>query len=128
MRAAISKLTDSEIKQALDYLITLPALTHPTTLTGNAEKGRALYRENCMACHRFNAGGEVVFKSAPLAGLQDWYLLAQTEKFLKGIRGYHPKDEQGAKMRENLNLLTTRQELLDILAHIATLKKKSGKK
>ncbi len=124
MRLAISALTDSQIKEALDYLITLPSVKTKRTLAGNIESGKELYYENCMACHRYNGSGEVVFKSAPLTNLQDWYLLAQLEKFKKGIRGYDPHDESGAKMRKSVDYLANKQEMLDIIALISTFEKK----
>ena len=124
MRAAISALSADEINEALDYIKILPVLSHASTLQGDAERGYQLYYDNCMACHRFNGHGEVVFRSASLNGLQDWYLLEQLEKFEKGIRGYHPDDESGAKMREAVSYVSTNQDKIDILALLSNLAKK----
>lgn len=124
MRAAISDLSEGEIKEALDYIETLPALNHASTLQGDAERGYHLYYENCMACHRFNGHGEVVFQSASLNGLQDWYLLDQLNKFEKGIRGYHPSDASGDKMREAVGYIGSNQDKIDILALLSKLAKK----
>jgi cytochrome c553 len=124
MRAAIELLSEDEIAEAIDYLDGLPAVRHVGSLGGDAVAGYELYRENCMACHRFNGHGEVVFRSASLNGLQDWYLLAQLGKFQQGIRGYHPDDESGVKMRKAVSYLASEQEKLDILALLVELANK----
>ena len=82
-----------------------------------------LYQESCAACHRYNASGELAFKSAPLHGLQDWYLFAQLTKFRDGIRGAHPQDEDGAKMRLVITNLDE-QQLRDVVAGIAVAAQK----
>jgi cytochrome c553 len=120
MRGIIVPLTDAELKEAINYATALPQKTHPPTLGGDAKNGAWFYEMECMGCHRYNGHGEMTFYSGPVSGLQDWYLLAQLEKFRKGIRGYHPKDEQGRKM----NLISTGlsiEELKDILAFISEL-------
>lgn len=124
MRAAIESLSTEEIAEAIDYLDGLPAVRHVGSLGGDAVAGYELYRENCMACHRFNGHGELVFRSASLNGLQDWYLLEQLGKFQQGIRGYHPDDESGAKMRKAVSYLGSEQEKLDILALLVELANK----
>lgn len=124
MRLAISALTYEQITEALDYIDTLPALSHEPTLKGDAKRGSQLYADNCMGCHRFNGHGELVFHSASLNGLQDWYLLDQINKFQQGIRGYHPEDEAGAKMRQAVSHITSEQQKLDLLAFLTALAKK----
>ncbi|MEJ6571545.1 MAG: c-type cytochrome [Akkermansiaceae bacterium] len=124
MRAAIGELSEVQISEALDFIETLPALSHASTLQGDAERGYQLYYDNCMACHRFNGHGEVVFKSSSLNGLQDWYLLEQLTKFEKGIRGYHKHDESGVKMREAVSYISSKQDKIDILALLSNLAKK----
>ena len=124
MRLAIAELSEAQINEALDYIDTLPALSHSSTLHGNAERGYQLYYDNCMACHRFNGHGEVVFRSASLNGLQDWYLLEQLKKFEQGIRGYHADDESGVKMRDAVSYISSHQDKIDILALLSNLAKK----
>ena len=53
----------------------------------------------------------------------DWHLEAQMEKYLKGIRCYHPDDETGAKMRAMALRPESNEQLKDIIAHITTLSK-----
>lgn len=124
MRAAVMELTDDQIDEAVDYIGTLPAVAHEPTLHGDVTRGYTLYRENCMACHRFNGHGEKVFQSASLNGLQDWYLVNQLHNFEKGIRGYHKDDEGGKKMRKAVGHIRSHQDKVDILALVAELAKK----
>lgn len=121
MRAAVSVLTAEQITDALDTVETLPPPSLESTLTGDADKGARLYREHCMECHRFNGRGERAFRSSPVAGLQDWYLSGQWQKFKHGVRGYHAQDESGAKMRKATGYLANEQEILDVIRYITTL-------
>jgi len=95
---------------------------HPTQNTqgGDAARGKPFYDDYCSACHRYNGSGELAFNSAPLTGLQDWYLLAQIAKFRAGIRGGAARDEDGAKMHVVANDLTDAQ-FRDVVAYIAQL-------
>ena len=95
---------------------------HPTrnTLGGDATRGRPLYEERCMACHRYNGSGELAFKAAPLTGLQDWYVVAQLQKFRAGIRGGEPQDEDGNKMHLVTSDLND-HEFRDVVAYLAHL-------
>jgi cytochrome c553 len=79
---------------------------------------------NCASCHRYNATGEKVFKSAPLVFFPDWYLKSQIEKFKSGIRGHHPKDLRGKKMVETLSFLDEDINIDNIIAYITSLELK----
>lgn len=120
MRDAVKPLSDADLTEAVDYLVKLPPPVQVATLTGDAENGSWFYEVECMGCHRFNGHGEMTFKSGPISGIQDWYLMAQLEKFRSGVRGYHPDDESGKKMQLISNGLSI-DELKDVLAYISTL-------
>lgn len=120
MRAIAHTLKDGEVEAVAAYIESLPKTPTRHTLQGDREKGRALYSEWCMECHRYNATGELVFGSPPLTGLQDWYIRDQLLKFRAGLRGTHPADEHGAKMHKRTSILTESQ-LLDIASFIAVL-------
>ena len=83
--------------------------------------GRELFEVRCMECHRFNATGEMTFGSPPLIGLQDWYLLAQIDKFKSGRRGALPGDPNGAKMVLSSQFIEDEQAKLSVIAYILTL-------
>lgn len=90
----------------------------------NLEAGRSLFTEHCMECHRYNASGELTFGSPPLVGLQDWYLLAQIDKFKSGWRGVDPKDANGMKMKWSSQFIESEQAKHDVVAFILSLNPK----
>ena len=98
---------------------------HPTQnhLGGDIERGKEVFTEVCAKCHRFNGKGEVAFGSAPLIGLQDWYIQAQLHKFREGIRGGSKADEKGFKMHEMARYLSEK-DAANVTAHIAVLAQK----
>lgn len=120
MHAIARGLDGAQIVTLASTIAAMPR--HPTqdTLGGDALRGRSLYEERCMACHRYNGSGELAFKAAPLTGLQDWYLVAQLQKFRAGIRGRSHSDEDGAKMHQVASDLED-TDFRDVVAHIAHL-------
>ncbi len=124
MRAAVLALDEKEIEEAIEHVDKLKPIVSQRTLEGDPEKGAFAYEIYCMECHRFNGQGEVVFGSAPIAGLQDWYLLAQYEKFSEGIRGGDPDEEVAAKMHHATKLVEDRSQIPDIIARVMTLAEK----
>jgi cytochrome c553 len=63
-----------------------------------AEHGRQLY-ETCMPCHGKAGTGSLELRAPAIAGLPKWYLVAQLTKFKTDLRGAHPDDNEGARMR-----------------------------
>lgn len=120
MHAIAQTLTSADITTVAEIVAALPP--HPTRITmgGNPAQGRTIYQDGCIDCHRYNGSGEEAFRSAPLTGLQDWYLVAQLTKFRDGIRGTVPRDDDGAKMHLYTNGLTDEQ-FRDVSAYIAWL-------
>lgn len=122
MRAALLALTEGAQEEAVETLVALPPVRPARSLgEGDIANGAVLYETYCMGCHRYNGHGELAFRSSPLAGLQDWYLAAQMEKFRAGIRGAHPGDADGLKMRDAARLPVDGTEVSDILAFVAGL-------
>ena len=74
-----------------------------------------------MECHRYNGSGELAFQSAPLTGLQGWYLSGQIEKFKTGKRGTAKGDLNGAKMILASAYLHDANDVRDVTAYILTL-------
>lgn len=120
MHAVARTLSPDDVTNLATTVAAMPR--HPTrnTVGGDAARGKAFYDDYCIACHRYNGRGEIAFNSAPLTGLQDWYLLAQLAKFRAGIRGGTPTDEDGTKMHVVANDLTEAQ-FRDVVAYIAQL-------
>tara|TARA_R110002096_G_scaffold44229_12_gene118971 strand:+ start:2036 stop:2725 length:690 start_codon:yes stop_codon:yes gene_type:complete len=99
MRAITLSLTDQQIKDAAETVSKFPViLTELPSDEVDLAKGRRLFANECMACHRYNGKGEAVFHSAQLISLNRSYLRRQLENFHSGKRGAQPGDIYGKKM------------------------------
>jgi cytochrome c553 len=98
MRAMAKVLNVGQTSAIAKVVENLPRVPPEPTIKADVERGKDLYAERCMECHRYNGEGELVFGAAPLVGLQDWYLAAQLRKFKTGVRGAAKNDESGQKM------------------------------
>ena len=120
MHAIAQTVRPEDIAQIAAIVASLPPQATRNTLGGDAVRGRMIYHDGCIDCHRYNGSGEEAFRSAPLTGLQDWYLVAQLGKFRTGIRGVVPADEDGAKMHLATSGMTDEQ-FRSVVAYIAEL-------
>jgi cytochrome c553 len=113
--------TDQKVDLVSAYVASMPPTDPaPTLQGGNPETGK-IYFAVCVQCHGPNAGGNIDQLGPPLAGASDWYLLRQLQNFQAGIRGTHPGDVIGAKMRPFSMTLPTEEAMKDVIAYINTL-------
>lgn len=84
------------------------------------KRGEQLYAV-CSACHGQEGHGSQAVKAPALAGLTDWYLASQLEKFRNGQRGAHPADAAGLLMRPMSRTLKNAQDVADVAAYVASL-------
>ncbi len=130
LMAPIAKqLSDEQIKAVARKVESMPQITPQMTAalqSPDIEEGKFLFTERCMECHRYNASGELTFGSPPLTGLQDWYLLAQIDKFKTGMRGVDPSDPYGTKMKLSSQFIESDQSKHDVVAFILSLNPPAG--
>jgi cytochrome c553 len=98
MAAASANLSDEDIELLADYVADLPPLSVETTLTGDLEQGKDYHLNLCAACHGSDGLGNEALSAPAVAGVNDWYLVAQYEHFRAGRRGTHANDQWGAQM------------------------------
>jgi len=98
MAAAGANLSDEDIGLLADYVADLPPLSTESTLTGDLEQGKDYHLNLCAACHGSDGLGNEALSAPAVAGVNDWYLVAQYEHFRAGRRGTHPDDQWGAQM------------------------------
>ncbi len=120
MHAIARLLDETQIATLASTVAAMERQPTRNTLGGDAGRGRELFEERCMPCHRYNGSGELAFKAAPLTSLQDWYQVAQLQKYRAGIRGGSASDEDGSKMHLITSDLSD-SEFRDVVAHIAVL-------
>jgi len=65
---------------------------------GDLERGEALYAL-CAQCHGAEGRGNRDFQVPAIAGLPQWYIQMQLQKFRVGLRGTHFDDITGMRMR-----------------------------
>lgn len=86
--------------------IVAAALSFSIGSTGFAvDRAKGLFNL-CSSCHGLKGEGNAGIGAPAIAGLPEWYLNGQLEKFKKGIRGAHPKDISGVRMRAMGRALT----------------------
>lgn len=88
----------------------------PTLALAGAE---ALYAP-CAACHGAAAEGQPALGAPALAAQQEAYLQRQLRHFKEGVRGTHPDDEPGARMRATSATLTD-SAISELAAYLAAL-------
>jgi len=87
---------------------------------GDVANGAELY-DLCSYCHGPAGLGNRDLAAPAIAGLDEWYVLAQLKKFREGQRGLHPDDIEGMRMRPMSLTLQDDQQIADVAAYVATL-------
>ena len=88
--------------------------------SADADRGEKLFK-TCSPCHGEDAAGNQELGAPALAGLGQWYLQAQIEKFQTRVRGAHPEDEEGMRMRPMSRALESPEEVEAVSAYLAGL-------
>ncbi len=119
MAAMAKTLKDSiAISHVIAYIKTMPAVTLPSLVLGDIEKGKRIYESVCGSCHGPGASGNEKLNAPKLNGLNDWYLKRQVYNFKNSIRGAHPRDKFGAQMIPMMALLPDSHAVNNVIAYI----------
>lgn len=113
--------SDQDAKLLAAYVANLPPVTPTPMVDGDPERGKKLY-VTCSACHGAKAEGIEAMGGPRLTGTSDWYLLTQLHNYKAGIRGTHPGDAAGARMRPMSLTLVDDQAMKDVVAYITSLR------
>jgi cytochrome c oxidase subunit 2 len=119
---ALTIQTEGDIPAVAAYVASLKPVRPEATLQGGDAARGAQFYAVCSACHGPDGGGLEALKAPPINHAHDWYLLEQLKKFRAGIRGANPQDASGILMRPMAMTLPDDQALLDVVAHIGTLR------
>ena len=85
-----------------------------------AERGRQLY-ETCMPCHGNAGEGSLALRAPAIAGLPKWYVMAQLTKFKTDVRGAHPDDMEGHRMRPMARSLVGPNDVELVADHVSKM-------
>lgn len=121
MAASSASLDDASIANLTAYIDALPNVLPAATVKGDLSQGEDYHLNLCSACHGSNALGNEALEAPALAGLNDWYVLSQYEKFRGGLRGAHPEDRWGVQMVRLAPAISDNDILESIAAYLATL-------
>ena len=83
-------------------------------------RGEALYK-NCVQCHMADGQGSELMHAPQIAGLPAWYITAQVTHFQHGVRGAHPDDQAGLKMRPMSRTLKSDTDVALVAEYVASL-------
>ena len=83
-------------------------------------RGAELY-DTCEPCHGAEGAGDPSLGAPSIAGLPLWYLEAQLAKFRSGVRGAHPADMEGHRMRPMARSLNLEGDVSSVAQYVASL-------
>ena len=105
----------------LMMLALVSALAGSCASPGAKAHGAQLFK-TCMPCHGIHGEGDLSLRAPAIAGLPEWYLTATITKFQKDIRGAHPDDMEGHRMRPMARTLYHKGDVEGVVAHVASMK------
>ena len=117
---AATMVNEQVMDNVIAYIETFPDTPPQHTVTGDIEKGKAIYN-TCGACHGYAGEGRAAVNAPRQAGMSDWYLVTQLENFRSGVRGAHDNDKYGMSMSLMAAILRSEERINDVVAYINTL-------
>jgi cytochrome c553 len=82
--------------------------------------GHDLY-DSCKSCHGAAGHGQENIAAPAIAGLPAWYVEAQIMKFRTGVRGAHPDDLEGLRMRPMSQQMMDVNEVKEVSKYVASM-------
>lgn len=83
-------------------------------------QGVVLY-ESCVSCHGPTGEGKQELAAPAIAALPKWYIVDQLKKFRTGVRGAHPDDAEGLRMRPMSRQMANDREIDHVASYVASL-------
>ena len=123
MQPMAAALTREQIIEAAVFTNATRSPAPDVTVSGDADRGQALYR-SCAICHGADGRGNEALVSPDLTTTNDWYLVTQLENYRSGARGSHPDDAYGMQMRAAARSLADDEAIRDVVSYINTLQDK----
>jgi cytochrome c553 len=112
LRGACAVLVSGSLALAL-----LAGCGQPQT---RAERGASLFR-TCTPCHGDDGRGSTELRAPAIAGLPEWYVARELDKFRHDVRGANPDDMEGHRMRPMARTLYQPGDLEAVAAHVAAM-------
>ena len=84
-------------------------------------RGEQIY-STCVPCHGKDGLGNQTLGAPSIAGLPRWYLERQLDHFKTAMRGAHPQDMEGARMRPMARSLYREGDVASVAEYVSGLK------
>jgi cytochrome c oxidase subunit 2 len=88
--------------------------------TDAATRGQELF-ETCTPCHGTDGSGNPAVGAPNIAGMNDWYVQEELQKFRMGARGAHFNDVEGMRMRPMAMSLPTDEDVKEVAHYVSTM-------
>jgi len=88
--------------------------------TDAATRGQEVF-ETCVPCHNADGSGNPAIGAPNIAGMKEWYVERELEKFRAGVRGMHFSDVEGMRMRPMALSLTSEDDVKAVARYVETL-------
>jgi cytochrome c553 len=88
--------------------------------TDAATRGQEVF-ETCVPCHNADGSGNPEIGAPNIAGMKEWYVERELEKFRAGVRGMHFNDVEGMRMRPMALSLTSEDDVKAVSHYVETL-------
>jgi cytochrome c553 len=88
----------------------------------SADRSAQLY-SLCSSCHGVEGEGNKGLEAPSIAGLPAWYLEKQIMNFRKGVRGLHPSDGPGMRMRPLARTISTDADVKLVSEYVSKMKR-----
>ncbi len=83
-------------------------------------RGRSVFN-TCVPCHGRDGAGNPRLRAPAIAGLPEWYVARQLRNFATDVRGAHPDDMEGHRMRPMARTLWHPGDLAAVAHYVASL-------
>ena len=117
----MAALQESRTRFAGPLILAVQLALAPLLPADSEPDAPALYRSVCATCHGLRGEGRKELFSPSIAGLPDWYVVLQMEKFRRGFRGL-PPDHAGMAMRSIASALPS-NALPALAAYVSSLER-----
>jgi cytochrome c553 len=88
--------------------------------TDAATRGQEVF-ETCVPCHNADGSGNLSIGAPNIAGMKEWYVERELEKFRAGVRGMHFNDVEGMRMRPMALSLSSQDDVKAVAHYVETL-------
>lgn len=76
----------------------------------------------CAPCHGTDGHGNKRYGAPAIAGQLRWYVESQLTKFKHGVRGAHPADVEGLRMRPMLRVIKNEDDIKAVARYVSELR------